>query len=101
MYGAAARYIETCRLYGDETTIIDALDNEVDDLHIPEGGSEKLFDNLLKYVRGHYYPHIATIQALVIAQNHRASMESKMTGGWLINSAAIRMVSCYYYKIHA
>lgn len=101
MYGAATRYIETCRLYGDETTIIDALDTEMDNLQIPEGGSEKLFDNLLKFVRGHYYPHIATIQALVIAQNHRASMEGKMTGGWLISSAAIRMVRCCYCKIHS
>lgn len=93
MYGAATRYIETCRVFGDETAILDAFDNNIDGWKMPEGGSERLFDNLIKYVRGRYNPNIATIQALVIAQNHRASMEGKMTGGWLINAAAIRMVS--------
>ncbi|ORZ13577.1 fungal-specific transcription factor domain-domain-containing protein, partial [Absidia repens] len=91
MYGAATRYIETCQLFGDETAVTEAFDDDIDGWQIPDGGSERLFDNLIKYVRGRYNPNIATIQALVIAQNHRASMDGKMTGGWLINAAAIRM----------
>ncbi|KAI8098493.1 fungal-specific transcription factor domain-containing protein, partial [Halteromyces radiatus] len=91
MYGAATRYIETCQLFGDLKAVTDAFDEDVSDWQIPEGGSERFFDNLITYVRGRYSPSIAVIQALIIAQNHRASLDAKMTGSWLINGAAIRM----------
>ncbi|KAI9307650.1 fungal-specific transcription factor domain-containing protein [Cunninghamella echinulata] len=91
MYGAALRYIETCKVFGDNTAVYDAFGEEIDDFQIPEGGSEKFFENVIIYVKGRYNPNIATIQALVITQNHRASMDSKMTGGWLIIAAGIRM----------
>lgn len=92
MYGAALRYIETCKVFGDNTAVQEALGGEIDDFQIPEGGSEKFFENLITYCKGRYNPNIATIQALVITQNHRASMDTKVTGAWLINAAAIRMV---------
>ncbi|CAO3641602.1 unnamed protein product [Cunninghamella blakesleeana] len=91
MYGAALRYIETCKVFGDNTAVQDALGCEIADFQIPEGGSEKFFENLIAYCKGKYNPNIATIQALVITQNHRASMDTKVTGAWLINAAAIRM----------
>ncbi|ORX54549.1 hypothetical protein DM01DRAFT_1362876 [Hesseltinella vesiculosa] len=91
MYGAAARYIETCSRFGDDVITQEHWADPQKNWQLPPGGSERLFDNLLAYVRGHYHPGIDIIQALVIAQNHRATMEGKVTGGWLINSAAIRM----------
>ncbi|KAI7905436.1 fungal-specific transcription factor domain-containing protein [Cokeromyces recurvatus] len=84
IYGAAVRYIETCKLFGDQVP----LDQHVE---IKEGWSEKLFENLIFYVRGRYNPCISTIQAIVISQNHRASFDEKITSSWLLNSAAIRM----------
>ncbi|KAI8642223.1 fungal-specific transcription factor domain-containing protein [Parasitella parasitica] len=84
IFGAAVRYIETCKLFGDKVP----LDHEIE---TKEGWSEKLFENLLIYLKGRYSPCISTVQAMVIAQSHRASLDEKMTSGWLLNSAAIRM----------
>ncbi|CAO0801276.1 unnamed protein product [Mucor circinelloides] len=84
IFGAAVRYIETCKLFGDKVP----LDHQIE---TKEGWSERLFENLLIYLKGRYSPCISTVQAMVIAQNHRASLDEKMTSGWLLNSAAIRM----------
>ncbi|CEP09457.1 hypothetical protein [Parasitella parasitica] len=84
IFGAAVRYIETCKLFGDKVP----LDHEIE---TKDGWSEKLFENLLIYLKGRYSPCISTVQAMVIAQSHRASLDEKMTSGWLLNSAAIRM----------
>jgi hypothetical protein len=80
IFGAAVRYIETCKLFGDKVP----SDHQLD---LKEGWSETLFENLLVYVKGRYKPCISTVQALVIGQNHRASLDEKMTSGWLLNSA--------------
>ncbi|KAI8376287.1 fungal-specific transcription factor domain-containing protein [Radiomyces spectabilis] len=85
IYGAAVRYIDTCHLFGGK------VNADGTNWDIPKGWSEQLFDNLLTYVKGRYSPCIATIQALVIGQNHRASLDEKLNSGWLLNAAAIRM----------
>ncbi|CAO3653841.1 unnamed protein product [Mucor hiemalis] len=84
IYGAAVRYIETCDGNGDKISTEHHLE-------MKEGWSEKLFDNLIVFVKGRYAPCITTVQALVIGQNHRASLDEKMASGWLLNSAAVRM----------
>ncbi|GAN09678.1 transcription factor TamA [Mucor ambiguus] len=81
IFGAAVRYIETCKLFGDKVP----LDHQIE---TKEGWSERLFENLLIYLKGRYSPCISTVQAMVIAQNHRASLDEKMTSAWLLNSAA-------------
>ncbi|KAI8142510.1 fungal-specific transcription factor domain-containing protein [Fennellomyces sp. T-0311] len=86
MYGAAVRYINNCRLFGDKV-----LPEETGDWDLREGWSESLFEHLLVYVKGRYAPCVATIQALVISQFHRASLDERMASGWLLNSAATRM----------
>lgn len=57
------------------------------DIEMQEGWSERLFENLITFVKGKYSPCISTVQALVIGQNHRASLDEKMASGWLLNSA--------------
>ncbi|KAI9489239.1 fungal-specific transcription factor domain-containing protein [Zychaea mexicana] len=86
IYGAAVRYVHNCRLFGDKV-----LDDEPDNWDLQEGWSENLFEHLLVYVKGRYAPCVATIQALVIGQFHRASLDEKVASGWLLNSAATRM----------
>ncbi|KAG0187249.1 hypothetical protein DFQ28_006684 [Apophysomyces sp. BC1034] len=83
MYGAAVRYIETCQMFGDE--IVEYREN------VPDGWSESLFDNLLVFFKQQYSPCVSSVQAMVIGQNHRASLDEKMTSGWLVNASAIRM----------
>ncbi|KAI9262802.1 fungal-specific transcription factor domain-containing protein [Helicostylum pulchrum] len=79
IYGAAVRYMETCDMNGDKISL---------DIEMQEGWSERLFENLITFVKGKYSPCISTVQALVIGQNHRASLDEKMASGWLLNSAA-------------
>ncbi|KAI7850219.1 fungal-specific transcription factor domain-containing protein, partial [Circinella umbellata] len=86
IYGAAVRYVHNCRFFGDKV-----LPDEPDNWDLQEGWSENLFDHLLVYVKGRYTPCVATIQALVIGQFHRASLDEKAASGWLLNSAATRM----------
>ncbi|KAI8980552.1 fungal-specific transcription factor domain-containing protein [Pilobolus umbonatus] len=80
IFGAATRYIATCHLFGDKVVN--------DKIEMKKGWSEKFFDNLIVYVKGDYTPCINTVQAIVIGQSHRASLDEKMTSGWLLNSAA-------------
>ena len=75
-------------MYGDKVPLEHQIETK-------EGWSEKLFENLLVYLRGRYSPCISTVQAMVIAQNHRASLDEKMTSTWLLNSA----VSLFLYVI--
>jgi hypothetical protein len=92
MYGSAVRYIETCRTFGD-----DVLDNET--LDIPKGWSEKLFDNVISYVKGKCNPNISTVQAIILCHFHSASLDGNIASGWLLNSVVIRSVKqkkCMY-----
>ncbi|KAI8584049.1 hypothetical protein K450DRAFT_221245 [Umbelopsis ramanniana AG] len=86
MYGAAARYLEVARRQ-DINKLID-ID---EDWQPPENWSESLFDELRKFLVGHYTPSMSTVQALLIAQNHRASLDSRSTIVWLICGLDIRM----------
>jgi hypothetical protein len=79
MYGAAARYVEVVKR--QELNKIIEVD---DDWQPPEGWSESFFDELRKFLVGHYTPSMSTVQALLIAQNHRASLDSRSTIVWLI-----------------
>ncbi|KAF7727022.1 hypothetical protein EC973_008136 [Apophysomyces ossiformis] len=83
MYGAAVRYIETCQSFGDEI-----LDYK---WKIPAGWSESFFDNVMIFFQHQRSPSISSVQALVIFQNHRASIDEKVASGWLINATAVRM----------
>lgn len=86
MYGAAARYVEVVKR--QELNKIIEVD---DDWQPPEGWSESFFDELRKFLVGHYTPSMSTVQALLIAQNHRASLDSRSTIVWLICGLDIRM----------
>jgi hypothetical protein len=79
MYGSAARYVEVARRQ-DINKLID-ID---EDWQPPEDWSESLFDELRKFLVGHYSPSMSTVQALLIAQNHRASLDRRSTIVWLI-----------------
>lgn len=91
IFGAAVRYIETCHINGDKIS---------HDHHIEmiEGWSEKLFENLITFVKGRYWPCISTVQAIVIGQNHRASLDEKMASGWLLNSAVSLNDAFFFLK---
>lgn len=80
IYGAAVRYMETCDMNGEKLTQARHIEKK-------ENWSEQLFENLITFVKGRYSPCISTVQALVIAQNHRASLDEKIASGWLLNSA--------------
>lgn len=80
IYGAAVRYMETCAVNGDKVS----HDHHIE---MKEGWSEVFFENLLTFIKGRYTPCISTVQALVIGQNHRASLDEKLASGWLLNSA--------------
>jgi hypothetical protein len=86
IYGAAVRYLETCDSNGDKVSAEHHLE-------MKEGWSEQLFENLLIFVKGRYSPCISTVQALVIGQNHRASLDEKMASGWLLNSAVSKRLN--------
>jgi hypothetical protein len=79
MYGAAARYVEVVRRQE-----LDKIIDIEDDWQPPEGWSESFFDELRKFIVGHYTPSMSTVQAMLIAQNHRASLDSRTTIVWLI-----------------
>lgn len=78
IYGAAVRYIDTCRRFGDTLPCCDHIE-------IKAGWSEKLFENIITYLKVQNTPRISTVQALAIANTHRASLDSKITSGWLLN----------------
>lgn len=82
IYGAAVRYIETCKLFGDKV-----FPTETEQWDFGDGYSENLFERLLCYIKGKYAPSVSTIQALVIAQSHRASLDAKLASSWLLSSA--------------
>ncbi|KAG1376233.1 hypothetical protein G6F61_007775 [Rhizopus arrhizus] len=84
IYGAAVRYIDTCRRFGD--TLPDC-----DHIEVKAGWSEKLFENIITYLKVQNTPRISTVQALAIANTHRASLDSKITSGWLLNCVTVRM----------
>jgi len=86
MYGAAARYVEVVRRQE-----LDKIIDIEDDWQPPEGWSESFFDELRKFIVGHYTPSMSTVQAMLIAQNHRASLDSRTTIVWLICGLDIRM----------
>lgn len=68
-----------------------------DPIEMREGWSEKFFENLLIFIKGRYSPCIATVQALVIGQNHRASLDEKLASAWLLNSAVSCLPFLYVY----
>ncbi|CAO3681246.1 unnamed protein product [Rhizopus stolonifer] len=84
IYGAAIRYIETCHLFGDKVA-------GCQHIKIEEGWSEQLFENIIHYVKSQYNPSISTIQALVISNNHRASLDEKIASAWLLSCVGVRM----------
>lgn len=43
------------------------------------------------YFQGKYNPCISLVQASLISQNHRASMDEKLTGNWALASVAARV----------
>ncbi|KAI8378245.1 fungal-specific transcription factor domain-containing protein [Choanephora cucurbitarum] len=84
IYGASVRYIETCKIFGDDLFLDHSITTK-------ENLSETLFQNVLVYFRGKYNPCISLVQASLISQNHRASMDEKMTSKWALVSVAARV----------
>ncbi|KAL9543805.1 hypothetical protein MBANPS3_007933 [Mucor bainieri] len=85
IYGASVRYVNNCIKFNDWQR----LDNGREWV-FPHNFSEKLFQNLIIFVKGRYNPRLSTIQAILIAHNHSANVES-WTSGWLLNCIAVRM----------
>ncbi|KAL7317630.1 hypothetical protein PS15m_003962 [Mucor circinelloides] len=85
IYGASVRYVSNCVKFNDWQR----LDNGREWV-FPHNFSEKLFQNLIIFVKGKYNPRLSTIQAILIAHNHSANVES-WTSGWLLNCIAVRM----------
>lgn len=79
VYGAAVRYIENCKKFGDS----DRLDGGKS-WDFPKNLSEMLFQNLIIFIKGKYDPCLPTIQAIIIAHNHSANVESS-SSSWLLN----------------
>ncbi|KAG2234509.1 hypothetical protein INT48_007322 [Thamnidium elegans] len=85
IFGASVRYIDNCKKFGDSDRLDDGRTWD-----FPEKLSEMLFQNLIIFIKGKYVPSLATIQAIVIAHNHSANVES-WSSGWLLNCVAVRM----------
>ncbi|GAA5805450.1 hypothetical protein HPULCUR_010966 [Helicostylum pulchrum] len=85
IFGASVRYIDNCKKFADSDRLDDG---KTWDFH--EKLSEMLFQNLIIFIKGKYVPSLATIQAIVIAHNHSANVES-WSSGWLLNCVAVRM----------
>ena len=79
MYGAAVRYIDNCKQFGDSESL-----NQGEPWHFPSNFSHRLFQNLIVFIKGRYTPCLSSVQAIVIAHNHSASLEN-WTSGWLLN----------------
>lgn len=79
IYGASIRYVENCKKFSDS----DRLDGGKP-WDLPDNLAENLFQNLIIFIKGKYAPCLASIQAIVIAHNHSANVES-WTSGWLLN----------------
>lgn len=79
IYGAAARYLEICKKFGDQIK----LDNNVE---MKEGQSEYFFDCLIVYVQRKYSPCISTVQAVLIGQNHKFGLDQRVGSRWLLSS---------------
>ncbi|CAO3577550.1 unnamed protein product [Absidia cylindrospora] len=92
MHGAAMRHIEKCQILDDGDSILDTLYKDSGGRwEMPEGGSESFYDRLRKYIQGVYAPSLATVQAILIGQNHHPNTESGLTCDWLICATAVRM----------
>ncbi|KAI8390152.1 fungal-specific transcription factor domain-containing protein [Blakeslea trispora] len=85
MYGAAVRYIDNCKQFGDSELL-----NKGEPWQFPYNFSHILFQNLIVFIKGRYSPCLSSIQAIVIAHNLSASLEN-WTSGWLLNCIAMRM----------
>lgn len=92
IYGASVRYVNNCIKFNDWQR----LDNGREWV-FPHNFSEKLFQNLIIFVKGRYNPRLSTIQAILIAHNHSANVES-WTSGWLLN--CIVGVTRYFHIEH-
>ncbi|KAG1180606.1 hypothetical protein G6F70_000558 [Rhizopus microsporus] len=84
IFGAAVRYIETCKSFGDEIPYCSHIE-------LKKGWSEQLFDNVITLLKDRYCPSISTIQAIAIANNNRTSWDEKIVSSWLLNCVAVRM----------
>jgi hypothetical protein len=89
VYGASVRYIENCKRFGDSAALDDGEPWE-----FPDNLAPMLFQNLIIFVKGKYAPCLSTIQAIVIAHNHSANVES-WTSGWLLN-CIVRLYQYYW-----
>ncbi|CEP17386.1 hypothetical protein [Parasitella parasitica] len=79
IYGASVRYVNNCIKFNDWQRLDNGREWE-----LPHNFSEKLFQNLITFIKGRYVPRLSTIQAILIAHNHSANVES-WTSGWLLN----------------
>ncbi|KAI8880906.1 hypothetical protein K501DRAFT_190240, partial [Backusella circina FSU 941] len=73
MYGAAARYVTTLPQYSDAK------------FPISQNFSEIMFHRMFKYFNGDYAPDLATVQAIIITNNHYKNTSS-WYNGWLMNT---------------
>ncbi|KAG2200532.1 hypothetical protein INT47_012318 [Mucor saturninus] len=86
MYGAAVRYVENCKKFGDA----ERLDEGGKPWDLPENLAQRLFSTLIVFIKGKYAPCLSSIQAIVIGHNHSVNFEN-WSSGWLLNCVAVRM----------
>ncbi|KAI8088657.1 fungal-specific transcription factor domain-containing protein [Halteromyces radiatus] len=85
MYGAAVRYIESCKAF------------RADDLPLPlidaanQRSSESWAQLHMKYVKASRGASLSVVQSLIICMQHRSSTNHQWSKVWLLNSMAIRM----------
>lgn len=79
IYGAAVRYIEICKKFGDHIH----LDNNVE---MKDGQSEHFFECQIVYMKRRYSPCISAVQAILIGQNHKFGLDQKVGSKWLLSS---------------
>ncbi|KAI7855785.1 fungal-specific transcription factor domain-containing protein [Circinella umbellata] len=89
MFGAAARFVETESLDSERKTKV-PLDAQWD---LPVGWSDHFFDQAQKIIsNGLLGPAtISTIQAIVLIQNQRATVDTKSSTCWLTGGFGVRL----------
>ena len=94
MFGAAARFAE-CESLDQERKQRLPPDATWD---LPIGWSDHFFDQAQKIISdGILGPaSYGTVQAIVLIQNQRATVDTKSSACWLTGGFAVRLVSCSY-----
>ncbi|KAI9469985.1 MAG: fungal-specific transcription factor domain-containing protein [Benjaminiella poitrasii] len=85
IYGASARYILNCEKFNDLERLEDGGSWD-----FSENFATGFLQRVIMFAKARYVPRLSSIQAIIIAHNHCANIDS-WTTGWLFNCIAVRM----------